>query len=483
MGRRTVLLIAAIVVAALGAALVWMYADRADERAQADAAPVEVLVATVDIGAGTSGAAISEAASVELRTLPAASVPAGRAERPDARDRPGDARPGVRRAGPAPADLRHPAAGRRRPDPARGHDGRRDLARRPGARRWIRQARLGGRPLHHRRRASVAWPSSRPRSSCPRCWSPPSVRPSWPKPAEGSANTEAIPTAIMTLALTQEEAQKVILATPDDPALHGPAGRQVRGRSGRSPAPPPRTCSTDDKDSHLLMTALLEPDVLARDSIRDAIGDTTDTVGSFDELAVLMRNQPELDTVILGPSVDNELALDFADRLRATNPTMGVILVRRRIDAAILTQAIRAGVREVVTERDLHRAHGGGPAQPQAHVRPAQPGRVDGRGRRRGRRPPADGLLPQGRRRQDHLRRQRGRGAGRQGLQDPAPRPRPRLRRRPDLPGPAPRARLRRGREHGRAPRRRRPQAPGHRARVRPARPGPADRSRASTSA
>ena len=31
--------------------------------------------------------------------------------------------------------------------------------------------------------------------------------------AEGSANTEAIPTAIMTLALTQEEAQKVILAS------------------------------------------------------------------------------------------------------------------------------------------------------------------------------------------------------------------------------------------------------------------------------
>ena len=101
------------------------------------------------------------------------------------------------------------------------------------------------------------------------------------------------------------------------------------------------------------MTALLEPDVLARDSIRDAIGDSTDTVASFDELAVLMRNQPELDLVILGPSVDNELALDFADRLRATNPTLGVILVRRRIDAAILTQAIRAGVREVVTERDL----------------------------------------------------------------------------------------------------------------------------------
>ena len=33
------------------------------------------------------------------------------------------------------------------------------------------------------------------------------------QPAEGSTNTEAIPTAIMTLALTQEEAQKVILAS------------------------------------------------------------------------------------------------------------------------------------------------------------------------------------------------------------------------------------------------------------------------------
>lgn len=77
MGRRTILLIAALVVAALGTALVWMYANRADERAQADAAPVEVLVATSDIGAGTSGSAISEAAAVELRTLPAASVPVG----------------------------------------------------------------------------------------------------------------------------------------------------------------------------------------------------------------------------------------------------------------------------------------------------------------------------------------------------------------------------------------------------------------------
>jgi pilus assembly protein CpaE len=101
------------------------------------------------------------------------------------------------------------------------------------------------------------------------------------------------------------------------------------------------------------MTVLLEPDVLARDSIRDAIGEAVQTTSSFDELTVLLRNDPECETVILGPSVDQDLAFGYAERTRATNPTMGVVVVRRRIDAALLAQAIKSGVREVVGERDL----------------------------------------------------------------------------------------------------------------------------------
>lgn len=77
MGRRTVLLIAALVVAALGAALVFIYANRADERAQAGVEQVQVLVATAGIPAGTTGAAVTESGAVELKTLPAASVPPG----------------------------------------------------------------------------------------------------------------------------------------------------------------------------------------------------------------------------------------------------------------------------------------------------------------------------------------------------------------------------------------------------------------------
>ncbi len=76
MGRRTILLIAAIVVAALGTALVFLYANRAEDLALQGQAPVEVLVATTGIQSGTSGSAISEAGAVELKKLPAASVPA-----------------------------------------------------------------------------------------------------------------------------------------------------------------------------------------------------------------------------------------------------------------------------------------------------------------------------------------------------------------------------------------------------------------------
>lgn len=77
MGRRTVLLIAALVVAALGTALVFMYANRAEDAALQGQAPVEVLVASAGIPAGTAGSAISQAGSTELKKLPAASVPAG----------------------------------------------------------------------------------------------------------------------------------------------------------------------------------------------------------------------------------------------------------------------------------------------------------------------------------------------------------------------------------------------------------------------
>jgi pilus assembly protein CpaB len=58
MGRRTLLLIASILVAALGTALIWLYVQGADSRAQAGEAQVQVLVAKQTVDAGTPASQI-----------------------------------------------------------------------------------------------------------------------------------------------------------------------------------------------------------------------------------------------------------------------------------------------------------------------------------------------------------------------------------------------------------------------------------------
>jgi pilus assembly protein CpaB len=77
MGRRTLLLIAALVVAALGTVLIFVYVRNADERAQADAEPVQVLVATQQVTAGTTAGDASADGAFELQTLPQSAVADG----------------------------------------------------------------------------------------------------------------------------------------------------------------------------------------------------------------------------------------------------------------------------------------------------------------------------------------------------------------------------------------------------------------------
>jgi pilus assembly protein CpaB len=77
MGRRTLLLVAAIIVAALGTTLVFAYVKRADDRALKDQQPVEVLVATSVIKAGTTGAEAERQGAFELQRIPQSAVVEG----------------------------------------------------------------------------------------------------------------------------------------------------------------------------------------------------------------------------------------------------------------------------------------------------------------------------------------------------------------------------------------------------------------------
>ena len=74
MGRRTILLIVAALIAALGSTMVFLYVRGADNRAQADQAPVQVLKAVAQISPGETLDQAQAAGKLELGEVPSAQV-------------------------------------------------------------------------------------------------------------------------------------------------------------------------------------------------------------------------------------------------------------------------------------------------------------------------------------------------------------------------------------------------------------------------
>jgi pilus assembly protein CpaE len=84
-----------------------------------------------------------------------------------------------------------------------------------------------------------------------------------------------------------------------------------------------------------------------------ALGPDSLVLPSLEALRRHLETQLAEDTVVLGPSVDQGAALALAQSMRVSRPSLAVILVRRRVDTSVLTDALRSGVFEVVEERDL----------------------------------------------------------------------------------------------------------------------------------
>lgn len=74
MGRRTILLIVAALIAALGSTMVFLYVRGADNRAQAAQAPVQVLKAVAQIDPGETLEAAQAAGKLELGEVPSVQV-------------------------------------------------------------------------------------------------------------------------------------------------------------------------------------------------------------------------------------------------------------------------------------------------------------------------------------------------------------------------------------------------------------------------
>jgi pilus assembly protein CpaE len=113
------------------------------------------------------------------------------------------------------------------------------------------------------------------------------------------------------------------------------------------------------------MAILVERDRSLVSMFQSVLGEGTTTVASIEQVHRHLDEERSEYAVVLGPSVDSTAAATLADEMRIRRPPLSVILVRRRIDTAVLTEALHAGIREVVEDRDLsglgaavHRAFG-----------------------------------------------------------------------------------------------------------------------------
>jgi Flp pilus assembly CpaE family ATPase len=82
------------------------------------------------------------------------------------------------------------------------------------------------------------------------------------------------------------------------------------------------------------------------------IGSEVRAADSLATVAQMLDQDPTETLVVIGPETPIGEALAFTARLRMSRPALGVVLARDRVDVTMLTQALRAGVREVVPVGD-----------------------------------------------------------------------------------------------------------------------------------
>ena len=105
--------------------------------------------------------------------------------------------------------------------------------------------------------------------------------------------------------------------------------------------------------SEQTMSVIVEADPTRAETLRSALGPGVLVLKTLDDLRRHLEAHPGEDAVVLGPSVDQDAAFHLSDSMRITRTSLGVVLVRRRIDTPLLVDALRNGIREVVEERNL----------------------------------------------------------------------------------------------------------------------------------
>ena len=100
------------------------------------------------------------------------------------------------------------------------------------------------------------------------------------------------------------------------------------------------------------MPVLVETDSGVVPSLLRAMPAGSHAVAAADRMYSWLDQHNDEYVVALGPSLPLELALSYAEELRVAKPTVSVILLRAIFDTEALTQAMHAGVRDVVASDD-----------------------------------------------------------------------------------------------------------------------------------
>jgi len=138
------------------------------------------------------------------------------------------------------------------------------------------------------------------------------------------------------------------------------------------------------------MTVLYEPLRQQAQHLAMLVGGDIHTAVSLDEVTKLINNDREELLVVFGPGVPLSEAVGFAAAQRVIRPPLGVVLLRPHLDLGVLSEALRAGVREVADINDpaavlaacarslnLSRQMRGGPVRPaEVEDGPGPDGRV-----------------------------------------------------------------------------------------------------------
>jgi pilus assembly protein CpaE len=101
------------------------------------------------------------------------------------------------------------------------------------------------------------------------------------------------------------------------------------------------------------MAILWDPDPAAVETYRFAIGDQVQLVETGQLLTRILTTDKHELLVVVGPDIDTQSACDFATQIRLERPEVGVVMLRRRPEVTILAQALRCGIRDVVSAEDL----------------------------------------------------------------------------------------------------------------------------------